>query len=81
MEKSTQREPTWLRARKEPRIAGRLEAEKDRYGHIVEAIALKKSELARADKNDAATEAQRRQLTGDLPCWRRRLKNSGLRRT
>jgi hypothetical protein len=47
-------------------LQDRLEAEKARIAQVVEAITLKKTELARTKANDAATEKQRRQLTGDL---------------
>jgi hypothetical protein len=51
---------------KSQELRERLQAEKKRYAQIAEAIAAKKTELANAGKQDAATEGQRRQLTIDL---------------
>jgi hypothetical protein len=53
-------------ALKNQKLQNQLEDQKSRYAKIVGAIATKKSELAEASKNDAASEAQRRQMTADL---------------
>jgi hypothetical protein len=47
-------------------MQNRLAAEKNRYAQLAEAIASKKSELAEAARKDAASDAQRRQMTADL---------------
>src|SRR5262249_19789400 len=51
---------------KNQELQNQLADQTSRYAKIVGAIATKKSELAQAVKNDAASEAQRRQMTADL---------------
>jgi hypothetical protein len=47
-------------------LKGRLAVEKESYARTANAFAARKSELAQSDRQNAETEAQRRQMTADV---------------